>query len=283
MVNAAEAFKSEEAGATGQVAAKDLDFVHVGRAWKSQGIAVPEIFWVAADSRFILLEDFGDELLFARRQKSSALEFYKKALDQLVLIQKSRPTDRVSARSFSAELLTWEFEHFVEYALEVRKKPISAFDLQSLRLWMKSAVEQLSRVSPVVCHRDFHSKNLIVRADQRLGVIDFQDALMGPDTYDLASLLRDSYVRLEDAEEKELVEYFERQRARPIDRKLFGLMSLQRNMKAVGRFYYIQIVKGRDTHIPFVKPTMDRIFRTLRELQQKDLIAILEKSMAGDF
>ncbi len=283
MVNAIDAFKSEEAGASGQTAVHELDFVTIGRAWRSQGIHVPEIYWVSPDSQFLLLVDFGDELLFQRRQKESAHNFYQKALEELSRIQKSKPNARIESRAFTRELLSWEFEHFVEYALEKRNRPISSTQLSDLRTWMKKVVDRLASLPPVVCHRDYHSKNLIICSDQRMGVIDFQDALMGPDTYDLASLLRDSYVRFEDAEEEALLKYFESVSGKNINRTDFGWMSLQRNMKAVGRFFYIQMVKGKDTHIPFVKPSLHRIFRSLEQLKEIEIAKILEHSMKGDF
>jgi len=95
--------------------------------------------------------------------------------------------------------------------------------------------------------------------------------------------LRDSYVRFEDQEEEELLQLFEAEAGKKINRTQFGWMSLQRNMKAAGRFYYIQIVKGKDSHIPFVKPSMNRIFRSLNQLNEKEIIQILETSMAGDY
>ena len=283
MVNAIDAFKSDEAGATGQKIATELDFVNIGRTWKAQGIQVPEIYWVSSDSHLLLLEDFGDELLFLRRQKGLAHEEYRKALRELVKIQNSKPTDRILARGFSKDLLTWEFEHFVEYALEKRTRPITPSQLATLRNWMKKVVDNLSALPQIVCHRDYHSKNVLIREDGLIGVIDFQDSLMGPDTYDLASLLRDSYVRFEDQEEEELLQLFEAEAGKKINRTQFGWMSLQRNMKAAGRFYYIQIVKGKDSHIPFVKPSMNRIFRSLNQLNEKEIIQILETSMAGDY
>jgi len=283
MVNAIDAFKSEEAAATGQKISTELDFVNIGRDWRSQGIQVPEILWVSQDSHLVLLEDFGDLLLFVRRQAGNAHEEYRRALLELVKIQNSKPSPRILSRGFSKELLAWEFEHFVEYALEKRSKPMSAGQLASLRNWMKTVVDHLSALPQIVCHRDYHSKNLIVRESGLIGVIDFQDALMGPDTYDLASLLRDSYVRFEDAEEEELLQSFESAARKKIDRTQFGLISLQRNMKAAGRFYYIQIVKGRDSHIPFVKPSLQRIFRSLKQLNEIEILSILETSMAGDY
>ena len=96
----------------------------------------------------------------------------------------------------------------------------------------------------MLCHRDYHSRNLMLH-DGSLYIIDFQDARMGPDTYDLVSLLRDSYVDIADRELDELIAYFlalkrRRHAGRRRDefRRRFDLMALQRNLKALGTFGY---------------------------------------------
>lgn len=107
----------------------------------------------------------------------------------------------------------------------------------------------------VFTHRDYHSRNLMVRTTahqgSRLGVLDFQDALMGPATYDLASLLRDAYVALDENFVDELIARYRSAVAGRLDmpvepatfRRLFDFTSLQRNLKAAGRFVYIDRIK----------------------------------------
>jgi aminoglycoside/choline kinase family phosphotransferase len=119
----------------------------------------------------------------------------------------------------------------------------------------------------VFVHRDYHSRNLMVTGD-RLRVIDFQDALMGPRTYDLASLLRDSYVSLDHALVDRLIGYYLAALAGPRPdtaafQRLFDLTGFQRNLKAAGRFIYIEKVKGRPTHLPYVTPTLHSAKRVL--------------------
>ena len=100
----------------------------------------------------------------------------------------------------------------------------------------------------MLCHRDYHSRNLMLR-DGRLYIIDFQDARLGPDTYDLVSLLRDSYVDLPEQVVDELIAYFlalqgrSGGRARTFRRR-FDLMALQRNLKALGTFGYQTTARG---------------------------------------
>jgi aminoglycoside/choline kinase family phosphotransferase len=275
VMNAPEAFKSEEVTGAEREAVTELPFVKMARELGMADVRVPQVFYVASNSEFLILEDLGDELLYVRRQKEAAMDWYEKALDELLKIQLL--TKPVTSHRFTSELLKWETEHFVEYALLKRDKKISTAQLAELRNFLDRLVGRMSSSPYVLVHRDFHSKNLMVLDDEkRVGIIDFQDALMGPPTYDLASLLRDSYVRLEDVEEERLLSYFEKISGQPVDRELFHLTSLQRNLKAIGRFYYILMVKGRDTHIPFVSPSLQRVFKTLRQINELKILSLLE-------
>ena len=108
--------------------------------------------------------------------------------------------------------------------------------------------------------------------DERLRVIDFQDALMGPASYDLASLLRDSYLALEEELVDELVIRYLEGRAKagaPLDRltfmRIFDLTSIQRNLKAAGRFVYILLEKNNDRYIQHVPRTLGYVKRNLEK------------------
>jgi aminoglycoside/choline kinase family phosphotransferase len=277
VMNAPEAFKSEEKTGANETMQSELPFVTIGRELEKAKVRVPRIMGVDPRSEFLLSEDLGDELLYTKRQIEPASIWYERALDELIRLQKVTPFTPVAERSFTDELLSWEGEHFVEYMFLKRDKNVSKAVLDELRNFLKKIVDRMTASKYILVHRDYHSKNLLVLEDEkRVGVIDFQDALMGPPTYDLASLLRDSYVALDDKEEKHFLDYFEKNSKTPLDRELFNLTSLQRNMKAAGRFYYISIVKKKDTHLPYVAPTLKRIFKTLKDLNELRLLSLLE-------
>ena len=107
----------------------------------------------------------------------------------------------------------------------------------------------------MLCHRDYHSRNLMLHRDS-LYIIDFQDARMGPDTYDLVSLLRDSYVDIVDREVDELIAYFLALKGRNQDdlefRRRFDVMALQRNLKALGTFGYQTIARRNTVYIQYM-------------------------------
>ncbi len=134
------------------------------------------------------------------------------------------------------------------------------FDLDALEIAVALAAEPR-----VVCHRDYHSRNLMVHGE-RLYMIDFQDARLGPDTYDLASLLRDSYVDISEREREELVACF--LALSGIDdavefRRRFDLMSVQRNIKALGTFGFQASGRGNTTYIQYMPRTLQAVRENL--------------------
>jgi aminoglycoside/choline kinase family phosphotransferase len=139
-------------------------------------------------------------------------------------------------------------------------------------------VRELASEPRVLCHRDYHSRNLMLREGQ-LYIIDFQDARMGPDTYDLVSLLRDSYVDLPERTVNELIAYFLALKGvtgeDPDFRRRFDVMALQRNLKALGTFGYQTTAKRNPVYIQYIPRTLRYVrdnldnqprFERLREL-----------------
>ena len=163
------------------------------------------------------------------------------------------------------EKLTWELDFFVRHFLEglPGRHLTPARARRAADEWPAIASE-LAAEPRVLCHRDYHSRNLMLH-DGRLHIIDFQDARLGPDTYDLASLLRDSYVDIERARARRahrLLSRAERARAhrRPATaaefRRRFDLMALQRNLKALGTFGYQTTARGNPVYIQYMPRTL---------------------------
>jgi hypothetical protein len=145
-----------------------------------------------------------------------------------------------------------------------------AEDFRPVRAAFQAIAELLAGQPRVFTHRDYHSRNLIVDG-ARLGVIDFQDALMGPAAYDLASLLRDAYIALDEALIDELIAaYLDRMEQagaglgdRAAFRRLFDLTSIQRNLKAAGRFVYIDRVKKNPKFLADIPRVLGYVRRNL--------------------
>ena len=145
-------------------------------------------------------------------------------------------------------------------------------DEAAIREECRKISEFLASQPRVFVHRDYHSRNLMV-AGERLGVIDFQDALMGPATYDLASLLRDAYIALDESLIDRLIDYYLDQLQegrhlwtnREAFRRLFDFTSIQRNLKAAGRFVYIDRVKGNPKFLADIPRTLGYVKRNLHK------------------
>ena len=150
------------------------------------------------------LEDLGDVTLQAHLGAATAAEhaaLYRQAVGFIARMQQRGEPLRSDAYppyriAFDVEKLTWELEFFVKhYLLAYKGARLSDAEREALRAEWAAIVDELAAEPRVLCHRDYHSRNLMLH-DGSLYIIDFQDARMGPDTYDLASLLRDSYVDL---------------------------------------------------------------------------------------
>ncbi len=159
-------------------------------------IAVPNVAAVDSERGFLLLEDFGDRLLLhaLRQQPESATALYGESLMQLLALQQTPASDVLPA--YDQPRLRRELDLFDQWFL----KELLDYDLSdSERTMLDQLFAQLEASAleqpRVAVHRDYHSRNLLIRPDGCMGIVDFQDAVWGPITYDLASLLKDCYIR----------------------------------------------------------------------------------------
>jgi len=290
----AEGFKqSEEAVSGASVQINELPFTNVRSHLEAIGVAVPKLYYDDREAGLLYLEDFGDVTLAeachaAERVRIETL--YRRAVEGLVLMQARGTSPRNAAciafhRSFDAPLLMWEFEHFIEYGVVARQtRPMKADDQQVIRREFQKIAELLTGQPHVFVHRDYHSRNLMVDGE-RLGVIDFQDALMGPCSYDLASLLRDAYIQLDEGLIDDLIACFldgmTRYQADMTDRaafrRLFDLTSIQRNLKAAGRFVYIDQVKQNPKFLADIPRVLGYVKRNLLKYPE---LSTLHKHLA---
>lgn len=289
-----EGFKqSEEAVSGADVAIAELPFANVLRHLARAGVAVPALHYYDTAAGLLYLEDFGDVTMAEacrRANESEQAGLYRAAVDMLVRIHTkatspANPACIAFHRSFDTPLLNWEFEHFLEFGVVARNgKPMCADDMDAVQVEFQKLAELIASQPRVFTHRDYHSRNLMVHG-KRIGVLDFQDALLGPAVYDLASLLRDAYRELDESMIEELLAYYQDQvaRHRPASvnrtgfRRLFDLTSIQRNLKAAGRFVYIDRVKGNPKFLEDIPRTLGYVRRNLRRYPE---LATLQRLLA---
>ena len=265
-----------------------MPFVSVARLLAQVPLPVPAILHHSDPLGVLGLEDLGDVTLQAHLGAATPAEhaaLYRQAVTLIARMQQRgeelRSEDYPPYRiAFDVEKLTWELEFFVKhYLVAYRGASLSEGDREGLRQEWSAIVTELATEPRVLCHRDYHSRNLMLH-EGTLYMIDFQDARMGPDTYDLASLLRDSYVDLTAAQVDELIAFFLALKgeagpdAESEFRRRFDLMALQRNLKALGTFGYMTTARNNTVYIQYMPRTLNYVanlakyprFAALRDL-----------------
>jgi aminoglycoside/choline kinase family phosphotransferase len=239
-------------------------------------LPVPEILHHSNSLGIIAQQDLGDVTLQAHLGAASADQhaaLYRQAVSFIARLQQRgeelrSPESPPYAIAFDTDKLSWELEFFYKYFLKQYRGVAPPLAVQqALSLEWSAIVEELAGERRVLCHRDYHSRNLMLRSGS-LFIIDFQDARMGPDTYDLVSLLRDSYVDLTTQQVDELIAYFLALRhgaagvtadAAGEFRRRFDVMALQRNLKALGTFGYQTVTRGNPVYIQYIPRTLNYV------------------------
>jgi aminoglycoside/choline kinase family phosphotransferase len=250
-----------------------LPFVNVARLLEAMPLPAPRVLGHSDPLGIVALQDLGDVTLQAHLGAASSDEhaaLYRQAVTLIDSLQR-RGADLASADylpygiAFDVEKLTWELQFFTKHYLEAyRGAALTPGDREGLAAEFAAIAGELAAERRVLCHRDYHSRNLMLH-DGQLHLIDFQDARMGPDTYDLASLLRDSYVQLTESQVDELIAFFQSLRGASSPgshdggqdfRARFDLMSLQRNLKALGTFGYQTATRSNPVYVQYMPRTL---------------------------
>jgi aminoglycoside/choline kinase family phosphotransferase len=259
-----------------------LPFLRVADLLTAMPLPVPAVLDRAGDLGLLMLEDLGDVTLQAHVGAAPAAEhkrLYRHAVSLIEVLQR-RGRDLASpdyppySIAFDVDKLLWELEFFTKHYLEGYRGAVIAAPARAALLeeWHRLA-EELAGEPRVLCHRDYHSRNLMLHRGE-LYIIDFQDARLGPDTYDLVSLLRDSYVDLTEPVVEDLIAYFialKRPPAPPDDggawerdfRRRFDVMALQRNLKALGTFGYQTLTRRNPVYIQYIPRTIQYVKKNL--------------------
>ena len=274
-------------------------FISVLRHFEASGVNVPQIKKIGADLGLILLEDLGDLTLERKFWESNNQEFswdfYKKSLDEIIKIHTTatklnKPTIAKEIMFDTAKFM-WELnygrEHLIEGLLKFSLKPPQADELQKVFLDIS---ERLHNEPKVICHRDYHSRNLMIKLDQ-VYVIDFQDARLGPIQYDLVSLIKDSYVDIGDDYSNKMLNYYfdqtpfltERNLSKEQFYRTYELQSIQRCFKACGSFASFMNTRNDRRYLKYLNGTLKRVMRSLAFFPEyKPLLDTLIDSGAFD-
>ena len=255
----------------------NFPFLSVQKYFSENKIRVPEVYKFCTKSGLFLLEDLGDLTLERRfwefQNQENILPFYKATIDELISIHSLSFRDDGSKKctayhqEFSVEKFMWEFNYTKKHLIQgLLNYKLGAKEETELNSTFLKLCEKLYTSPQVVCHRDFHSRNVMLRHG-KVTIIDFQDARMGPPVYDLVSLFYDSYVELSDGSVGKLMEYY-------IDNfpyfndlggdrdeflSYFSLQSIQRCFKACGSFASFKMNRNDNRYLDYIEPTLNRV------------------------
>ena len=256
------------------------DFLAVGRHLRRHGVRVPEVYGVAPLQGLMCLEDYGDCPLAEQWQDSTPAErltWGQRAIDELVKMH-TVGTQHCELQFFR--------DHAIEGLWHQALTPTARLDLDAA---FETLCTILAAVPRYFCHRDYHGWNIMAR-DGAVGVLDFQDARMGPQAYDLASLLTDRGTPdvLGSAMMTTLMAYYiqrmQAEEGRRLDQealaRLFDYAAVQRCLKAIGTFAAMTVVRQRPQYLPYILPTLAYLRPLLQRYDAlQPLAALLRRYM----
>jgi aminoglycoside/choline kinase family phosphotransferase len=238
-------------------------------------ILVPELMAYDLDHGFIILSDFGDVWLLEQLKQGSqtqVFDWYSKAIEGLLQIQKV-PVDTdlgYAVPLFDAKHINLELSYFSDWFLgklldlDLKSQQWDVLN-QGYALLVQSALKE----PQVLIHRDYHSRNLMVLADGRLGIIDYQDAMVGPLSYDLVSLLKDCYIVWpEEQRDAYLTHFYEKSDITHVScadfKRDFEWMGLQRHLKVLGVFSRLNIRDNKPHYLDDMPRIMNYVTQVIR-------------------
>ena len=276
-------------------------FISLAKAWHTLGVRVPQVIAYDLNLGVALLEDLGDLQLMQSVQPKEAAKadaIYRQALKQLAGIQllcKEAASDHLLP-NYSAELLSQELnlfdEWFIQDLLKLSSEAIPANWQAFKQQLITSALEQ----PQVVVHRDYHSRNLMVldansSGVSQLGIIDFQDAVYGPCTYDAVSLIRDCYLAWPEVTQQAWLAYFHQlycQQAEAVSltefKRWFDWMGMQRHIKVAGIFSRLWLRDGKAGYLQDIPLTLQHLLQVAQNYPElADLHTWLAKIIIPTF
>ncbi|MDE2309417.1 MAG: phosphotransferase [Betaproteobacteria bacterium] len=260
-------------------------FLHIARLFEDAGTHVPHVYAQDLEQGFLLLSDLGNTTYLQALNASNAHELYGAATDALIKIQLASRENELPP--YNEGLLLREMRLFPEwYIAKHLQATLDDEQTAMLEATFQRIIQNNLAQPRVYVHRDYHSRNLMVTAPNP-GILDFQDAVYGPITYDLASLFKDAYIRWEEADVLDwLVRYWEKTRKAglPVHADFseffrdYEWMGVQRHLKVLGIFARLYHRDGKDGYLKDLPLVMDYLRRACeRYIDLKPLLRLLDQ------
>ncbi|MGC2166304.1 MAG: phosphotransferase [Gallionella sp.] len=261
-------------------------FLHVAKLFERAGTHVPHLFAQDLAHGFLLLSDLGNTTYLQALKRENAAKLYGEATDALIAIQLASRASELP--NYDEALLRRELNLFPDWYIAKHLATSLTTQQQSKldEVFSRIVANNLAQPS-VYVHRDYHSRNLMWLEDRNPGILDFQDAVFGPITYDLASLFKDAYIKWEEPEIMDwLIRYWEKARKAGLPvRPDFGdfyrdyeWMGVQRQIKVLGIFARLSHRDGKDGYLKDMPLVMDYLRRACeRYIDLKPMLNLLDQ------
>ena len=281
-------------------------FIEIAASLESTGVNVPHLYAIDKSNGFILMSDLGSTAYLSLLNSDSgsgsksgleqADKLYSDAMSALVVMQSGmRQKCTLELPKYDSLRLRAEMELLPDWYIKVHcQQTLDEVEQAVLEQAMERLIISAEEQPQVFVHRDYHSRNLMFYAEHNPGVIDFQDAVIGPITYDLVSLLRDSYIAWPKENIYAWVEQFRqillREELLPDDDKeqfirWFDWMGIQRQLKVVGIFCRLNYRDGKDNYLNDIPQTLDYLFKVCARYPEFEallqLLTRLENTLKG--
>lgn len=260
-------------------------FVRIARLFEQAGVHTPHIIAEDLNQGFLLLSDLGNTTYMQALNQETASPLYLDAIDALIKIQLASVPDVLP--EYDAALLLRELQLFPDWYIQQHLKTnLSEKQQQTLKQVFSSIIDNNLAQAKVFVHRDYHCRNLML-AQPNPGVLDFQDAVYGPITYDLVSLFKDAYIEWEEAQVLDwTIRYWERARQAGLPVAVdfadfyhdFEWMGVQRHLKVLGIFARLCHRDGKQAYVNDMPLVMRYLRKTCaRYIALRPLLRLLDE------
>ena len=260
-------------------------FINISKLLADAKLNVPVVLEQDIEQGFLLLTDLGNQTYLSALNRETASKLYQDANNALIQMQLASKPGLLP--DYDKALLTRELELFPEWYIGKHLQiQLDAKQKDDLAKVFELILENNLSQAQVIVHRDYHSRNLMVTDENNPGILDFQDAVYGPITYDLASLYRDAYIEWEEPEQMDwLIRYWDKARKAglPVQNEFgdfyrdYEWMGLQRHLKVLGIFARLYHRDGKDGYLKDI-PLVFKYTRKVAEryIALKPLVQLLD-------
>ncbi len=259
-------------------------FLNVTKRLTQVGVSVPKIYEQNLELGYLIIEDFGNTHLLNVLNESNFKELYKKAIEEMIRMQKADakglPLYDKAFLHFEMDLMqAWYLEKHLAHSLTQEQKELLANSLDAISNTV------LTQPQGLFVHRDYHSRNIMLREDDSLGIIDYQDAMSGALLYDLVSLLKDCYIAFDRESIIELVLYFKERAGVDVSDaefiKWFDFMGMQRHIKVLGIFARLFLRDGKDGYLKDIPLTLAYTLDAAKRYKETKALATLLEELTA--